>query len=118
MKLLVDVGVGQAVEEWLRAQGHDVLAVRDLDPRLPDEEILEQAVREHRLILTMDKDFGELVHRSGKRHAGVLLLRLEAADSQAKVAVVQWIFERHGTKLLEKFAVYRRGRLRIRPKTV
>jgi len=114
VKLLADVGVGKAVEDWLRAQGHDVLAVRDLDPRLPDEEILEQAVREHRLILTMDKDFGELVHRSGKRHAGVLLLRLEAADSRTKVEVVRRIFERHGTKLPGKFAVYRRGRLRIR----
>jgi len=114
VKLVVDVGVGTAVEKRLLAQGHDVLAVRDLNPHLPDEEILERAVQEQRLVLTMDKDFGELVHRSGRRHAGVLLLRLEAADSTTKVAVVRRIFEQHGAKLPGKFAVYRRGRLRIR----
>ena len=62
MKLLVDVGVGKAVEGWLRGEGHDVLAVRDLDPRMPDEEILKSAVQGQRLVITMDKDFGELVY--------------------------------------------------------
>jgi predicted nuclease of predicted toxin-antitoxin system len=114
VKLLVDVGVGKVVEDWLRTQGHNVLTVRDLDPHLPDEEILERAVREKRLIITMDKDFGELVHRSERQHAGVLLLRLEAADSATKVAVVQRIFEQREARLLGKFAVYRRGQLRIR----
>lgn len=114
MKVLVDVGVGKAVEEWLQAQGHDVLAVRDLDPRMPDAEILDRAVQEHWLIPTMDKDFGELVYRSGRPHAGVLLLCLEAASSTEKVAVVEQIFQQYGQKLPGRFAVYRRGRLRIR----
>jgi len=114
VKLLVDVGVGKAVEDWLRAQGHDVLAVRDLDPRMSDAEILDRAVREGRLILTMDKDFGELVYRSGKVHSGVLLLRLEEARSREKVAIVEKIFRQYEQKLRGHFAVYRRGRLRIR----
>lgn len=54
MKLLVDVGVGKMVEKWLQAQGCDVLAVRDLDPRLPDSEILALAVQEQRLVITGD----------------------------------------------------------------
>ncbi len=114
MKLLVDVGVGKTVEQWLQKQGHDVLAVRDLDPRLPDSAILNQAVLEQRLVITMDKDFGELVYRSGQPHAGVLLLRLEEADSQQKVSIVKKIFTRHALQLLDCFSVYQRGRLRIR----
>ena len=114
MRVLVDVGVGRAVEEWLRSQNYDVLAVRDLDPHMPDEEILGLAAREQRLILTMDKDFGELVHRSKASHAGILLLRLEAADSVTKVNVVREIFQRYGPKLWDSFSVYQRGRLRIR----
>ena len=114
MKLLVDVGVGKIVEEWLQTQGHDVLAVRDLDPRLPDSEILARAVREQRLMITMDKDFGELVYRSGQPHAGVLLLRLEEARSRQKVAVVQKVFRKHAKQLTGCFAVYQGGRLRIR----
>ncbi|MBI4615972.1 MAG: DUF5615 family PIN-like protein [Planctomycetes bacterium] len=65
MKVLVDVGVGKAVETWLAAQGHDVLPLRNVDPRLPDAEVLSRALREGRLVMTMDKDFGELVYRMG-----------------------------------------------------
>jgi predicted nuclease of predicted toxin-antitoxin system len=61
LRLLVDVGVGKAVEEWLRTAGYDVKAVRDVDPRMDDDAILAWAATEHRLVLTMDKDFGELV---------------------------------------------------------
>jgi predicted nuclease of predicted toxin-antitoxin system len=114
VKLLVDVGVGKMVEKWLQAQGYDVLAVRDLDPRLPDSEILALVVREQRLVITMDKDFGELVHRSGQPHAGVLLLRLEEAHSQQKVAVIKKIFSQYAEQLSGRFTVYQRGRLRIR----
>lgn len=89
MKFLFDVGVGAAAERWLAAQGHDVKAVRDLNPGMPDIEILELAAAEQRLVVTMDKDFGELVYRSQRAHAGVLLLRLEAATGAEKVAVLE-----------------------------
>lgn len=114
MRILIDVGVGKAVEEWLRKQGYDVLAVRDLDPRLPDSVILHRAVIEQRLVITMDKDFGELVYQSGQPHAGVLLLRLEEADSRKKVSIVKKIFTRYAQQLVGSFSVYQRGRLRIR----
>ncbi len=114
MRILIDVGVGKAVEEWLKKQGYDVLAVRDLDPRLPDSVILHRAVIEQRLVITMDKDFGELVYQSGQPHAGVLLLRLEEADSRKKVSIVKKIFTRYVQQLVGSFSVYQRGRLRIR----
>lgn len=114
MKLLVDVGVGKAVEDWLNTQGHDVVAVRDLDPHMPDSKILARAAKEQRLIITMDKDFGELIYRSRRFHTGVLLLRLEEATSREKVAVMQEIFKGYGKKLPGRFVVYSRGRLRIR----
>jgi predicted nuclease of predicted toxin-antitoxin system len=114
VKLLVDVGVGSAVEAWLQAQGHDVLSVRNLDPRMPDDDILALAARDARLVVTMDRDFGELVYRLGQGHSGVLLLRLEDADSGTKVAVVQEIFNNHERELARRFSVYQRGTLRVR----
>jgi len=114
LKLLVDVGVGKIVETLLRADGHDVLAIRDIDARLSDLEILKLAVKERRLILTMDKDFGELVHWSKEDHAGVLLLRLEEATGDEKVAVIRRVFQVYGQKVLGNFSVFRQGRLRIR----
>jgi len=114
LKLLIDVGGGKAVENCLKTQGHDVLPVRDLDPRVPDLNILTLAVREERMVAIMDKDFGELVYRSRQPHAGVLLLRLEAARSDGKVAVVEEIFREYEKQLLGNFTVYQSGHLRIR----
>jgi hypothetical protein len=62
----------------------------------------------------MDKDFGELVHNSGKTHAGVLLLRVADARSEGKVAVMREILQSYGEQLSDAFAVYPNGRLRIR----
>ncbi|GAI31142.1 unnamed protein product [marine sediment metagenome] len=73
---------------------------------MPDLNILALAVREQRLVVTMDKDFGELVYRSREPHAGVLLLRLEEARSDEKVAVVEEIFGKYEKQLLGSFAVY------------
>jgi Uncharacterized protein conserved in bacteria len=81
LKFLVDIGVGKKVEEWLSKSGYDIRSVRDINPRMEDREILSMAVSEGRMIITMDKDFGELVYNSGLPHAGVLLLRLEDANS-------------------------------------
>lgn len=112
--VLVDVGVGQAVTDWLRGAGYDVAAVRDVDPSMADDAILAWAAREQRLVLTMDKDFGELVYLSGILHAGVLLLRLEDERSDEKVRVVREIFTRFAEQLGGHFSVYQNGRLRIR----
>lgn len=98
----------------VRALGHDTVCVRGQDTTMPDADILAWAAAEQRLVVTMDKDFGELVCRSGLPHAGVLLLRLEAARTAEKVRVVTDIFTSHGDELPGHFSVYQDGRLRIR----
>ncbi len=114
MNVLIDVSAGQLVANTIRGLGHDVACVRDVDPRMADDEILAWAVRDGRLVVTMDKDFGELVYRSGQSHSGVLLLRLEAARSAEKVQIVTEIFANHAEELTGHFSVYQNGRLRIR----
>jgi predicted nuclease of predicted toxin-antitoxin system len=114
LRLLIDVGVGYLVEEWLRDNSFDIVAVRDLDCTMPDDVILEKAVADNRLVVTMDKDFGELVFQSGKLHAGVLLLRLETETSAEKIAVISRILSSFSEEIEGHFCVYQRGRLRIR----
>lgn len=114
LKFLIDVGVGKKVERWLANQGYDTTSVRDIDPRLPDKEILKIAVSEKRMVVTMDKDFGELIYNSGLLHGGVLLLRLDDAKSDEKVKIVENILVKYADKLPNKFCVYKDGRLRIR----
>jgi len=58
LKFLVDVGVGKKVEEYLLEKGYDIKAVRSLDQRMPDQEIVRLAASEKRIVTTMDKDFG------------------------------------------------------------
>lgn len=114
MKFLVDVGVGKKVENWLKENGFDVLSVRDIDSRAKDSQILCWAVDQQRMIISMDKDFGELVYNSGKHHAGVLILRLEDADGDTKVEVTKKILAEYYDKIESHFCVFQDGRLRIR----
>ncbi|OIP61977.1 MAG: hypothetical protein AUK29_09345 [Nitrospirae bacterium CG2_30_53_67] len=114
LKFLVDVGVGKNIESWLRSQEFDVLAVRDIDPRMRDSEILKLSTNEKRVVITMDKDFGELVYHHKQRHIGVLLLRMEDAGRDEKLSVVQKVLIEFGDLLADSFCTYQNGKFRIR----
>ena len=66
VKFLTDVGVGKKVEEWLAENGYDVKAIRDLNPRMSDQEILSIAVRERRLVITMGGLLNKYVMRDNE----------------------------------------------------
>ncbi|MEW5804756.1 MAG: DUF5615 family PIN-like protein [bacterium] len=114
LKFLVDVGVSRRVEKWLLDHGYDTKNVRDIDPRMSDKDILKIAVSERRMVITMDKDFGELVYNSGLLHEGVLLLRLEEAKTDEKIKIIEEILGKYADNLLNKFCVFKDGKLRIR----
>ncbi|MEW5989100.1 MAG: DUF5615 family PIN-like protein [Chloroflexota bacterium] len=116
LRFLVDFNVGRFVTDDLISQGYDVKFIGDLDPRMLDEAILTLAVKEQRLILTMDNDFGELVYQSGQKHAGVLLLRMPGAGRTQKARVTRQILAQYADQLEGSYAVYKGGRLRIRGK--
>ena len=69
LKLLIDVSVGTGVESYLR-DGYDLLSIREENPRAIAEAILHLADEQERLVVTVDRDFSELVYRSGKSHKG------------------------------------------------
>ncbi len=113
-KFVIDVGVGRIIETWLVEQKISVFAIRSLNPEMADTEIIELANREDAIIISMDKDFGELIFKNKIQHKGVLLLRLEDAVAEEKLAVIQNIFPEHLSDIKNKFAVYQNGKLRIR----
>lgn len=114
LKFLVDMGVGKKTEKLLQEHGYDTKNVRDINPRMSDKEILQIAASEGRVVATMDKDFGELVYNSGLPHGGVLLLRLEDASSDKRAKIVEKILAQYSDKILNKFSVFKDGKLRIR----
>jgi predicted nuclease of predicted toxin-antitoxin system len=113
-KLLIDVGIGKKVEEWMKTLQYDTKTIRNIDPRMPDIEILKIALAEKRLLITMDKDFGELVYKSGRSYSGVLLLRLEDESTAEKIKVLETILNNYASKIGNKFSVYKNNKLRIK----
>jgi predicted nuclease of predicted toxin-antitoxin system len=75
MLILANENVPLSAILALRQAGHDVVWVAETTPGTSDEAVLQAAIAQHRLLLTMDKDFGELVYRSGQAAPGVVLVR-------------------------------------------
>ncbi len=61
MRFLIDNSAGQRIADWLRNNGHDVIGIRQLGPDPGDRAILDLSVRDNRVLVTIDTDFGELV---------------------------------------------------------
>ncbi len=97
----------------LRAVGHDVVAVAEISPRATDEVVMELAIREGRILLTEDKDFGQLVHANQAAAGGVFLLRFPARARADLSGSVVKLVERRGEGLLGRFVVLQPGRVRI-----
>lgn len=114
LKFLVDVGVGKKVESYLFESKYDIKSVRDIDHRMKDSEILKIANDEKRIVITMDKDFGELIFNSGLAHYGVLLLRLDSYNGDEKVKIIEEILTKYEESLQNNFCVYQNSRLRIK----
>ncbi len=114
MNLLVDESVNKLVVNELRDQGHNVIYIAEFAPSVDDETVLDHANRTRSLLLTEDKDFGELVFRQGLIHMGVVLIRLSGLSPQTKVKVISAVFENYSIDLINSFSVISPGRIRIR----
>lgn len=112
---MADEGVDRQIVEWLRDEGHDVLYIAEIDPSISDELVFDLANKNSSLLLTGDKDFGELVFRDGRLVSdGVILLRLEGLSPQMKSQLVSDAIHRNAAGLSQHFTVIAPGRIRIR----
>lgn len=93
MNLLADEDVDGPVVERLRQDGHVVLYIAEMEPGIADEEILRKANAKMSLLITADKDFGEMVFRQNLLSTGgVVLIRLAGLSPEGKAAVVSRVF--------------------------
>ncbi|MCW5850384.1 MAG: DUF5615 family PIN-like protein [Anaerolineae bacterium] len=114
MKLLLDSSVWAGARTQLEAAGHDVVAVADWGEDPGDEEILERAYAAGRVLVTIDKDFGELVIVRGKAHAGLIRLVDFSARQQGPICVT--ILAQYGDVLATGAIVTAsQNRVRVRP---
>ena len=116
MKFLIDRCAGHKIAIWLRNQGHDVLESRELGPDPGDLALLEMAVRENRIIITIDTDFGTIVYRDKAQHCG--MVRLPDVPSQKRIELMQQILERHESDLDQSAVItVQRSLIRITQKS-
>jgi predicted nuclease of predicted toxin-antitoxin system len=76
LRLLANENIAAGAVEQLRRLGHDVTCAAELAAGADDADLLTRALSERRVLVTKDKDFGELAVREGRPHVGVILLRL------------------------------------------
>ena len=107
MKFLVDVCAGHSLAEWLRLQNYDVVEARDRDSKMADEDILAWAVSEERILVTMDKDFSELITIQAKKHAGIICL--ENLPSSIRIKRLAKILQFHAKNLTQKAIIIQKG---------
>ena len=110
MKFLIDNNLGRKFTSLIKQAGYDAVFAKDLMPLSSDDEILSEAENEGRIVITNDKDFGELIFRSGKTAIGVILLRALTTDSKKRFGLVKDVLsEAEG-----KFIVVKEGQIRVR----
>ncbi|QJD77841.1 DUF5615 family PIN-like protein [Spirosoma rhododendri] len=111
---VADENFDYSIVKALREAGYFVLAIAESFPSIPDPQVLQIATDRKAILLTEDKDFGELVHRLRMPHCGILLVRLLKITSAEKSARVCEVIINYQHDLINSFAVLSNDQLRIR----
>lgn len=114
MKFLVDESVEFPVVTYLRSQGHDVVAVAEDFPSTADADILASAWQQERILVTNDRDFGELVFFHELPHRGIIFFRLPRQDVLSKIERLDTLFTKFKKRLFDHFVVVKEDSIRIR----
>ena len=118
MKFVADESVDFPIVERLRQDGHSVWAVVEMDSGISDDLVLDNANRQNAVLLTADKDFGELVFRLKRLNFGVVLVRLAGLPPRRKAEIVARAVEEKGEELKDAFSVITANTLRVRQRLV
>jgi predicted nuclease of predicted toxin-antitoxin system len=113
MRLVADENCDFSVVTDLRLAGYDVASIAEQMAGADDERVIDFARSERRLLLTEDKDFGQLVFAAAKQNSGVILIRYPASARSALTAAVLKLLSDSGENLYSRFAVLEPGRVRI-----
>jgi predicted nuclease of predicted toxin-antitoxin system len=114
VNILLDTCIWGGALDQLKAAGHDVIWAGDWPSDPGDDEILALAHQEGRILITLDKDFGELAVVREQAHAGIIRLVVLSASQQALACLM--VLNRYGTELQSGAIVtVEPGRVRVRP---
>ena len=114
MKFVADESIDRQIVEHLRQDGHFISYVAEMEPGISDDFVLNLANQQHALLLTSDKDFGEMVFRQGRFTHGIVLVRIAGLSQKRKADIVASAMKRHSSEFRQTFAVITPNSIRIR----
>lgn len=114
MRFLADENLADQITARLQADGHDVESIAQLASGADDRTVLAMAAQSGAIVVTDDKDFGDLVMVQRLPTSGVMLLRLEGMPPRDRAALVSGIVRTYGTQLVGAFTVVNKRAVRVR----
>lgn len=114
-RFLANVNVEKPIIDFLIRKDIDVKWVVDIDRQMPDIRVCEIANNEKRIILTNDKDFGEIVFFQKKIKYGLILLRVKGQDSLEKIVLLERLLEKYPDKIAGYFIIVAKEKFRLIP---
>jgi predicted nuclease of predicted toxin-antitoxin system len=117
LTFVADESIDKDIVECLRKQ-YDVTFIEGELKGLDDEVILILSRNQNSILLTADKDFGELVFRLNNQHTGIVLCRLHGIPPKQKALLVERVIEKYGAELIDSFTVIQPDNVRIRKRNL
>ncbi|MEM8901798.1 MAG: DUF5615 family PIN-like protein, partial [Bacteroidota bacterium] len=84
------------IVDAIRNRGHDITYIVEMERGISDEEVPKLATTENRILITRDKDFGELAFFKKKLHSGIILNRLAGLSGSRKIEILLSVLQTHG----------------------
>ena len=116
MKFVADESVDYQIITRLREDGHEVIYIAETQSGASDNAVLTKANLQQAVLLTSDKDFGDLVFRQHLISSGIVLLRIAGLSQERNAAIVAEAIRKHGAAMPGAFAVLTPRTIRIRHK--
>jgi predicted nuclease of predicted toxin-antitoxin system len=113
MRFLVDECVGTTVADYLKSKNHIVFSVFDEWRGASDSDLLQKSFLENYILITSDKDFGEMIFKSQKKHKGIILIRCQPNNFKQKIIVLTKLLANYADKLENNFVVVTNENVRI-----
>jgi predicted nuclease of predicted toxin-antitoxin system len=113
MRFLVDECVGTTVSSFLRSENHSVFCVFETMRGATDQQLLQKCCDENFILITSDKDFGEMIYKNKKMHKGIILIRCTPNNFKQKIIVLSKLIVNYAEKLENNFVVVSNETVRI-----
>lgn len=113
MKFIVDECTGSSVAEFLKNNSFEVISIFNEFRGVSDDFILDKCINENYVLVTSDKDFGEMIFKQNKSHRGIILIRCEPNNFKTRIEVLNKLLDNFNQEIENNFIVVTNTKVRI-----